>query len=255
MTISWVKTTAVFSLGVQFLTGLSNIWGFTLTIRPEAQIFYTLLIFEFIIQVIEFVAYIVLTFFLFQDRQQHHKTIMTIRYMDWMVTTPTMLITLMAYLSGEHTLSVFFQKHVTHVSNVLVLNWMMLYLGYQNEMLSFMFPRPVGYHKKTRTTKEHRSSYTHPRLTERFQWVFLGWIPFFFMFGLIWSVFYHEINKDHEKRFIFTWFLVFWSLYGIAAFFSFTTRNSMYNILDIFSKNITGLFLVWKLYSFREKGI
>jgi hypothetical protein len=39
------------------------------------------------------------------------------------------------------------------------------------------------------------------------------------------------------------WFVFFWSLYGVFSTMSYTTKNTGYNILDIFSKNFFGLFL------------
>jgi bacteriorhodopsin len=42
---------------------------------------------------------------------------------------------------------------------------------------------------------------------------------------------------------IYTYFLVFWSLYGVVAVLPYTLKNTIYNVLDLFSKNFFGLFL------------
>jgi bacteriorhodopsin len=48
------------------------------------------------------------------------------------------------------------------------------------------------------------------------------------------------------------WFFVFtWSLYGVAALLPYDTKNSMYNILDLFAKNFLGVFLVYILWTNR----
>ena len=44
---------------------------------------------------------------------------------------------------------------------------------------------------------------------------------------------------------LFTIFTILWALYGVAALMPYTLKNIGYNILDIFSKNFFGLFLVY----------
>ena len=44
---------------------------------------------------------------------------------------------------------------------------------------------------------------------------------------------------------IFTYFVFFWSIYGIVALLPYEIKNMCYNILDLFSKNFFGLFLTY----------
>tara|TARA_B110000977_G_C10892229_1_gene421888 strand:- start:458 stop:844 length:387 start_codon:yes stop_codon:yes gene_type:complete len=68
-------------------------------------------------------------------------------------------------------------------------------------------------------------------------------------FGFIFFIItYYLIIKYYLKNNLFNFFIILinviiWSIYGIAFNFSFTIKNNMYNILDIFSKNITAIFI------------
>ena len=76
--------------------------------------------------------------------------------------------------------------------------------------------------------------------------IILGFIPFIYYFKLIYDKY---INKEisQDKKNMFWFFFITWSLYGIAAFLSYDQKNTSYNILDLFSKNGFGLFLVYIL--------
>lgn len=210
-----VQTTAIASIAVQLGTALLNIWGLLTPVRPQASIFRSLLFIEFVVQVIELIAYAFLTRLL--SRPHHHRQVMTVRYADWAVTTPTMLVTLMAFLSGESSLKAFGKQYKQAIAVILVLDWMMIGFGYIAERSSDI------------------------------RWVYPGFIAFYILFATIHRAFRRQIRAHREKRFIYAWFLILWALYGIFAIYDFSTRNIGYNVLDVFSKNVTGVFLVWKI--------
>jgi len=221
---------------VQFLIGVIDFIGLRFKVKPEAEIFRTLLKIELTVQMIEFVAYLVLTS-LFFSKGTRLGNITLIRYADWYLTTPIMMTTLMGYLSGETRFRVFLKKYKRPVVFVVVMDTLMLVAGLQNELQ----------HKRQDRKKESEM------VCRRHSWIYIGFFPFILMFGCIYHVFHKQLQSSYEKRFIFAWFLIIWTVYGMAAFGSYTSRNSSYNILDIFSKNITGLFLVWKLSQYRIK--
>ena len=66
------------------------------------------------------------------------------------------------------------------------------------------------------------------------------------MFYIIYDKFakYTELGTT-----LFWYFLVVWSLYGVAACLSYKIKNISYNILDLFAKNFFGLFLAYVLYA------
>lgn len=60
----------------------------------------------------------------------------------------------------------------------------------------------------------------------------------------------HDNSEIYHKQ-IYWFFFVVWSLYGFAAILPFIYKNIMYNVLDLFSKNVFGLFLVFYIFSRR----
>jgi bacteriorhodopsin len=219
-----VKKTAYLSLFIQLITGLIDIWGLTFSVNPRYGIFKELLLIELIVQVIEFIFYLWLT-----KNIDHIKNITKYRYYDWFITTPSMLLTLMAYLEIQSTndsisLIEFIKKYFLVILVVFILNWIMLGFGLLGEL---------GY-------MDQRKS------------ALLGFIPFVMYFWIIYSVFIKDKkNLTNSQKQIYFYFLIVWSIYGIAAFMNYEVKNSMYNILDLFAKNFFGLFLVYILYQQR----
>ena len=72
----------------------------------------------------------------------------------------------------------------------------------------------------------------------------LGFIPFALNFNYIKGTFLKS-QEDNFKNAVFYWFVFFWALYGVFAVMSYTTKNTGYNILDIFAKNFFGVFLAY----------
>jgi hypothetical protein len=79
----------------------------------------------------------------------------------------------------------------------------------------------------------------------------LGFIPFVLNFKYIKDTFLpsSETTENKNKKAIFIWFVFFWSLYGVFSTMSYITKNTGYNILDIFAKNFFGLFLAYVIKS------
>ena len=214
--------TGIFSLIVQLVTGIIDFYALNLTIPPSFTLLHDLLLMEFIVQIIEFSFYVwmVLNFNLI-------KNITPIRYYDWMLTTPTMLITFMFYLKflSNQEQNIKNDSFLTElknkwkvVLNVLLLNWAMLLSGYAGE--------------------QHLFSHLTTTL--------VGFVPFLLMFYIIYKNF--AIHSSQGQK-IFWFFSGVWAIYGIAAVLPYKIKNSMYNILDLFAKNFFGLFLAYVLYN------
>ena len=220
--MSHIYYTGILSLIVQMVVGVIDFWALNLTIPPAFTIVQELLLMEFIVQVIEFTFYIwmVLKF-------STIKNITPFRYYDWMITTPTMLITFMFYLNflnnqEQNRKSESFLTELKNkwklVLNVLLLNWAMLLSGYVGEQQLF----------------------SHLATT------FVGFVPFIMMFYLIYKNF--AIHSAQGQK-IFWYFSGIWAIYGVAAVLPYKIKNSMYNILDLFAKNFFGLFLAYVIYN------
>jgi bacteriorhodopsin len=147
------------------------------------------------------------------------------RYIDWSITTPTMLVTLILYLiylkhretenNNTSSLELFtlLKKNMNPITHILVLNWLMLLFGYLGEA----------------------------NIISTFLGVILGFIPFLIYFYLIYVNYATYTSKT--GLYLFWYFFIFWSLYGIVAVLPYYIKNSFYNILDLFAKNFFGIFL------------
>ena len=221
-----VIVTGKISLGIQFLIGGLDIYVLTLP-RSREVLLRDLLKVEIGVQFVEFMFYV------WMVRQwkskKSLKRILQFRYIDWMITTPTMLITLMAFLGGtpQQSLLSFIQQHWNFIMYVLILNFFMLWLGLCGEW---------------GTIPQHYA-------------VLFGFIPFIIYFTMIYHRFVHnnplqQVKEIKEiKQFssfkvqMFYYFFIIWSIYGVMGFFPPIFKNIGYNILDLFSKNVLGVIL------------
>lgn len=220
-----VYTTLIVSVIIQVITGIIQIIPLFINVPLKFLFLKQMILLEIFVQFVEGIFYI---FWLF-----NFKNILNVtpkRYFDWIITTPTMLVTLIFYLIFLHhkenntsdTLNFFelFYKEFYAIITVLLLNWIMLLLGYLGETLTI--PLLLG--------------------------VSLGFIPFLIYYYIIYKK-YAILTDDGFK--IYLYFLFFWSLYGIVAGFPYKIKNIGYNILDLFSKNFFGLFLSYLIISNR----
>jgi hypothetical protein len=215
--------TLIISIVIQVVTLLIGIHSFFTEIPTIYHLIKDLLILEVFVQIIEGIFYIWLAFNFLKLNNITPK-----RYFDWALTTPTMLITLIAYLifinakETNQTQGLTLYSILTTNSNViiiiLILNWAMLLFGYLGEIKVI----PVLYS------------------------ILLGFIPFIIYYTMI----YHNFVQTNNSGYIFfLYFLFFWSLYGIVAALPYYAKNILYNILDLFSKNFFGLFLAYIIYT------
>ena len=216
-----IHITGIFSLVVQIITMIVDFYVLTLVIPASFSLLRELVIMEAIVQIIELSFYIWMV-----SKFSAIKNITPFRYYDWVLTTPTMLITFMFYLmflrdkeKGTKSESFFneLKNHWQLILKVTILDWLMLFAGYLGEKNVF--------------------SYLATTL--------VGFVPFVYMFYLIYSNF---ATQSSEGQKIFWYFVVIWGIYGIAAVLPYKIKNAMYNILDLFAKNFFGLFLGYVLY-------
>jgi bacteriorhodopsin len=216
-----VKYTAYLSLLVQFITGIIDFWGLQIEVPENIIIFKDLLFLELLVQIVEFIFYIWLV------RNIENKNITKYRYFDWFVTTPTMLLTLMVYLDvnrKEKSILEYVKNNMGLIVLIFILNAFMLFFGLLGEL---------GVMK------------------EKYA-VLLGFIPFILYYYIIYKKFIQDKNLPSSVVNVYWYFLFVWGLYGVAALLPFDGKNSMYNILDLFSKNFFGLFLVYIIYINRK---
>ena len=203
-------TTAYGSTIIQIITGLINIYGLTLEVPENKKLIKNILKVETSVQMIELIFYIWMVFNI-----TNIDNITPYRYADWFFTTPIMLITLMTYIDGE-TKNIFeyLNKEKNEISIILFLNMLMLLFGFLGEI-----------------------NYLDVQLS-----LILGFIPFILYYYKIYKKLKIN-NQNQDKKLLFWFYFIFWSLYGVAAGLEYELKNAMYNILDLFAKNFFGVFL------------
>jgi bacteriorhodopsin len=214
--------TLVLSVIVQVITGIIELG--TLFVSVKIPLLKQLLVLEVTVQAIECFFYIWL-FINFNEVTN----VTPKRYIDWAITTPTMLIELILYLiylknkeqNKDVTKLSFFNlliENSSTISYVIYLNWLMLIFGYLGEI----------------------------NIINTLSGVLLGFVPFLIYYYIIY-INYAKQSKDGWK--LFWYFFTFWSLYGVVAMLPYYIKNALYNILDLFAKNFFGLFLSYIILS------
>jgi bacteriorhodopsin len=231
-----LRSSLLFSIVVQVVTGVIELLAFFVKTTPGMALIRQLLGLELAVQAVEGAFYAWLYFNI--DRV---KNITPKRYADWAITTPTMLVTLVAYIiylntdkgngndngNGNVSLSLIqiLRENAVPIAQILGLNWLMLLFGYLGEV--GVIPLVTG--------------------------VALGFAPFIAYFYIMYERFVandaNNGNNDTTSLKIYAYFLVFWSLYGIVALLPYTLKNTIYNVLDLFAKNFFGLFLSYLIVS------
>jgi bacteriorhodopsin len=137
------------------------------------------------------------------------------RYIDWSITTPFMLLVLCAFLANES------KKEVTLriVGTIFALNYIMLGFGYLGE---------VG-------------------KIDRILACVGGFIPFIALYYIIYKNFITSGEKL-KKYFLFFLYLFFWTGYGLVFLLEESYKNIAMNILDCISKCFIGIVL-WVYYT------
>lgn len=216
-----IYTTLIVSIITQVITGIIELLAAFVKIPTKMLLLKQLLILELFVQLIEGSFYLY-WFYNFTNIAN----VTPKRYLDWALTTPTMLVTLVFYLiylknkdsNDKYPLDFFelFNQEFYTIIIILLLNWLMLLFGYVGEIN--MLPVLLG--------------------------VSLGFIPFLIYYYIIYTK-YAVLSDDGLN--IFFYFFIIWLLYGVVAILPYNLKNMCYNILDLFSKNFFGIFLSYLL--------
>lgn len=208
--MSIVRTSAIASLVAQLLIGAVTSVGFFVDVKNARyrEDLNTILTFEVSSQLIEFLWYAVVIV--------RSQTITArLRYIDWVLSTPIMLISLAMFLRHrDSTLlssSVFSIFESYEIYACLGVNWIMLAFGFAME--SAWIPDLTGLIGGGLSLV---GSFTFLAVLTPIDTI--SHILFWVTFGV-------------------------WGLYGVAASFDDVTKNVMYNAIDVVSKNCFGLFL------------
>lgn len=214
-----VYYSAYISLIVQFLIGIVCIYAYYLD--GVSSFLKDILKLEIVVQMIEFTFYV----WLVMNFSQIKMNVTIIRYFDWFITTPTMLFSMIAFMiyykkieeekNPDDSLSIYniYNENQQNILLVLLLNFIMLLFGFLGEL----------------------------KIINKMIAFLVGTVSLIYSFNIIFNNFVQG-NKVNEYVYWSTFIL--WPLYGVAYLFSYNIKNTIYNILDIFSKNISALAVV-----------
>ena len=229
--MSGVHFTTNLSIVIQIITGLVSFNGIFLELPDKHKILNEILALETFVQAIELFFYI---YFLRALAVKYVHKMASIRYFDWAVTTPTMLLTTIIYFKYEEyiekaeekalTFWDFLQDNTQNIITIVICNFLMLLFGYLGE---------IGLIDMTLS-------------------IVLGFAFFAYSFYVIYRD--YAIKSQNSLK-LFYFILAVWSLYGLAAIFSPHHKNNTFNILDIFAKNFFGLYLYYKTVTIHNASV
>ena len=218
-----VRLTTDISIIIQVITGIVGLQALFINLTEKHQILKNVLTLEMIVQGVELFFYI---YFLRIMSTTSLNKMAEFRYFDWIITTPTMLLTTIIFYKYEENLENNIEKNLefwdflkTHKENIItifVCNFFMLLFGYLGEIgaIDMVYSLILG----------------------------------FIFFGITFYTIYkkYAINSKNAMK-LFYFIFTIWGIYGIAALMPVHIKNNMFNILDIFAKNFLGLYLYYRI--------
>lgn len=222
-TIKTVKNTIWFSLILQIITGLIPIPGLYIKLQEKDKILTDILLLETVVQFIELFFYVWIAFSILNIKKMASR-----RYLDWFITTPTMLLSTIMFMKYQErkeknelqnkplTTKNFITENKDIIIKIFGFNFLMLVFGYLGEIntISKYISIPIGF----------------------------GF--FYKTFELIYNNYANFTNKGKQ---LFAFIASVWSLYGIAAMMKPNEKNISYNLLDIVAKNFYGLYIYYEI--------
>tara|TARA_B110000285_G_scaffold213935_1_gene258762 strand:+ start:1565 stop:2254 length:690 start_codon:yes stop_codon:yes gene_type:complete len=224
-----IYTSAYYSLVIQFIIAIICLLGTFIKLDVPDKILHEVLVLETVVQFIEFSFYV----WLIYNFNNIKIDISVVRYYDWFLTTPTMLFALICFMvyfhkkteinstTEEMSLENIYHENSNIINKILASNAIMLLLGYLGELN--IISKVTG---------------------------FLGGT--FFLLYAFYYIYVTFVQEHSINKYLFWFNFILWSGYGIAYLLSHENKNNVYNILDVFAKNINGLFIllfiVYKYY-------
>ena len=218
-----INFTTYLSIGIQLLTGVIGLNGLFINLSEKDKILQDILALELGVQFIELFFYI---FVLLSMIKNSLPEMAATRYIDWVITTPIMLLTTIIFFKYEEHLENnsnqkidlwdFIKTNRINIISIFVCNFLMLFFGYlgEIEVLDINISTSVG----------------------------------FLFFGLTFYIIYKNYAvKSKNATKLFYYITAIWGTYGIGAITPSYTKNNIYNILDLFAKNFFGMYLYYRI--------
>jgi len=206
------------SLIAQGITTVIGASGLFINLAEKDKILNTLLKLETLVQIVEATFYILVTKYL---KSLDLNSISKLRYADWVLTTPMMLLSTVVYMiyntNKPASLMEILKDNKKPLIRITLCNLGMLLCGLLGEY----------------------------GIIDKFTATILG----FAFFGCVFNTIYKEYTKQNKKNLALFWFTcIVWALYGVVYLFNSLNKNIAYNILDVIAKNFYGLFILYEIY-------
>jgi len=206
------------SLIAQGITTVIGASGLFINLAEKDKILNTLLKLETLVQIVEATFYILVTKYL---KSLDLNSISKLRYADWVLTTPMMLLSTTVYMiyntNKPASLMEILKDNKKPLIRITLCNLGMLLCGLLGEY----------------------------GIIDKFTATILG----FAFFGCVFNTIYKEYTKQNKKNLALFWFTcIVWALYGVVYLFNSLNKNIAYNILDVIAKNFYGLFILYEIY-------
>ena len=206
------------SLIAQGITTVIGASGLFINLAEKDKILNTLLKLETLVQIVEASFYILVTKYL---KRLDLNSISKLRYADWVLTTPMMLLSTVVYMiyntNKPASLMEIIKDNKKSLIRITVCNLGMMMCGLLGEY----------------------------GIIDKFTATILG----FAFFGCVFNTIYKEYTKQNKKNLVLFWFTcTVWALYGVVYLFKSLNKNIAYNILDVIAKNFYGLFILYEIY-------
>jgi bacteriorhodopsin len=138
------------------------------------------------------------------------KELTKMRYVDWSITTPLMLLVLCVVLGTNTKVNV----HWKVIGGIVLLDYLMLFAGYLGEIGTISRWTAMG----------------------------IGFIALYSIFTIVYQVFM-KVKYVFANSVLYWLYAVIWSFYGIFYMLDETYKNIGMNILDLIAKCFVGLGL------------
>lgn len=219
-----VRNSILYSIIFQIVIGIIAVPALFFKLDGDDTILQTTLLLETVVQIIEATFYIFIAYFSTAIIQ-----ITPLRYIDWFITTPTMLISTVMFMRYKQykenqqkiTARQFFNDDKDLIIKIVASNFIMLLFGYLGET----------------------------NVINNILAVLIGSVFFLYTF---YTIFVNYAMHTVTGYRLFSFVFIIWYLYAVAALMGTNLKNVMYNALDIVSKNFYGLFLAYIIWSLRK---
>ena len=215
-----VKNTVYFSIIIQVISTVITWEGLFKNLKGSDDVLKEILAIENIVQIIEF------TFYLYIASYNTDVSKMgTLRYIDWFITTPTMLFTTIVYMEYNNVKN---KGELLDVKKFISLNKMKMYKIFINNFFMLVCGLLVELD-----------------ILNMYLGISIGFYFFYQTFKIIHTYTKNNIINDR----LYTFLVIVWGLYGFAAMLSNKNKNISYNLLDLVAKNFYGLYIYFLIKS------